>query len=272
MKTIQLLTFVLLTNFLFGQDKQFFYEYRHLPDSVNREKIESEIMALNVNKLKSEFYSVDKYISDSTLLADSNKGVFSMPPNKVMNNDRIIKPANSKSIEYITILSDTKYFVSQKIDLKWDIIPEFESILGYKAQKATTEFGGRKWIAWFSEEIPIQDGPYKFCGLPGLIVKIEDMGKNHIYELKGIKNSETDFEYPELNNFRIMKVNYPKYVKVYKKYRKNPMADQIGMFPDQTDSNGVFRTGAEIFRANEKIVLERLSKDNNIIEIDLLKK
>lgn len=33
-------------------------------------------------------------------------------------------------------------------------------------QKATCDFAGRKWIAWFTTEIPIQDGPYKFYGLP----------------------------------------------------------------------------------------------------------
>ena len=75
----------------------------------------------------------------------------------------------------------------QLINLKWNILADFTSILGYDVQKATTEFGGRKWIAWFAKEIPIQSGPYKFFGLPGLILKIEDIHKNHIFELKGIR-------------------------------------------------------------------------------------
>lgn len=44
-------------------------------------------------------------------------------------------------------------------------------ILNFKAQKATAKYGGRKWTAWFCQEIPIPNGPYKFGGLPGLIVK-----------------------------------------------------------------------------------------------------
>jgi GLPGLI family protein len=34
------------------------------------------------------------------------------------------------------------------------------------------------------------DGPYKFSGLPGLIVKIEDADKNYSWELKGNKKIE----------------------------------------------------------------------------------
>jgi GLPGLI family protein len=41
-------------------------------------------------------------------------------------------------------------------------------------QKATN-FGGRLWIiAWFNLEIPINEGPYKFRGLSGLIFEIGD--------------------------------------------------------------------------------------------------
>ena len=35
-------------------------------------------------------------------------------------------------------------------------------------------FGGRIWTAWFAPEIKTSDGPYKFLGLPGLILKLED--------------------------------------------------------------------------------------------------
>lgn len=59
----------------------------------------------------------------------------------------------------------------------------------FNTQKAETNFAGRKWIAWFTSDIPFQDGPYKFHGLPGLIVKIESADKTHSMELKGVKNN-----------------------------------------------------------------------------------
>ena len=38
----------------------------------------------------------------------------------------------------------------------------------------------KKMDGWFTEELPFQDGPYKFRGLPGLIVKLEDATQSHV--------------------------------------------------------------------------------------------
>ncbi|MCL1668789.1 GLPGLI family protein [Elizabethkingia ursingii] len=73
-----------------------------------------------------------------------------------------------------------------------DFSKEKREILSYPVQKATTEFGGRKWTAWFSTSLPFSDGPYKFYGLPGLILKIIDSSNNHDYELISIKKIKSD--------------------------------------------------------------------------------
>jgi len=271
MNTIKIIILFFTSINIFGQNKQFFYEHKFIPDSTNLKNVEKEIMVLNISNDKSEFYSFERYKLDSTLNADSKKGVFSTLPSKKMNRDRVVRNINAQKIEFITPLEPYRYLVSQNIDLKWNILAEFNTILGYDVQKASTEFGGRKWIAWFAKEIPIQGGPYKFFGLPGLILKIEDVHKSHIFELKGIKATKGDFNYPYVNNYKDVKIDYPKYVKIYKNFRKNPMAGSVGAFPDQTDAKGVFHSGSEIFHEFEKAVLEDLKKDNNIIELDLLK-
>lgn len=265
MKYILLLFSVIWLN---GQDKQFIYEYRFIADSTQQENVSSEIMVLNIGKDQSEYFSRNAFVSDSTLLADSERGIFSMPPNKRMIFDRVIKYPHSNKINYITKVGTKTYNVSQEVSHQWKLVPEFTQILGYKAQKATTEYGGRKWMAWFCQEIPFQDGPYKFKGLPGLIVKLEDHTKSHGFELKGIRNIYEKFSFPQLDDGTIP-TNNNQYIKIYRDHRINPV--QVNDYMDYTDSEGRFHTAIESFKESKKNYLERIARDNNIIELNLIK-
>ncbi len=75
----------------------------------------------------------------------------------------------------------------EETPLKWKIESDKKTIGIYPAQKATTSFGGRKWTAYFTMDISIQDGPYKFYGLPGLIVEIYDEADEYHWTLNGNK-------------------------------------------------------------------------------------
>lgn len=58
----------------------------------------------------------------------------------------------------------------------WEISNEKDTlILNYKCKKATTKFRGRDYVAYFSNEIANQGGPWKFDGLPGFIVKVNSI-------------------------------------------------------------------------------------------------
>lgn len=71
-----------------------------------------------------------------------------------------------------------------------------EEILGYKVQKAETVYDGKKYYAWFSTEIPLNNGPFVFNGLPGLILKIQNEDSTYVITVKGIQNESNLF--PEL--------------------------------------------------------------------------
>ena len=57
---------------------------------------------------------------------------------------------------------------------KWKILKEQKDIGKFKCQKATTDFRGRTYIAWFALGINISNGPWKLHGLPGLILEAYD--------------------------------------------------------------------------------------------------
>ena len=69
----------------------------------------------------------------------------------------------------------------------WELLSETDIILGYNCQKAQCNWRGRNWEAWFSSEIPISEGPWKFYGLPGLITKLHDTKKHYSFELIGFQ-------------------------------------------------------------------------------------
>ena len=69
----------------------------------------------------------------------------------------------------------------------WTLTPTTATVAGYACQRATTAFGGRQWEAWFTREVPVGDGPYKFYGLPGLIVKVGDARQHYLFELTQLR-------------------------------------------------------------------------------------
>ena len=64
---------------------------------------------------------------------------------------------------------------------------ETQTILGHKCQRATCRFRGRDFVAWFAPDIPVRCGPWKFQGLPGLILKVYDTDGLYSFEAVGIE-------------------------------------------------------------------------------------
>ena len=87
---------------------------------------------------------------------------------------------------------------------KWQISTETKILRGYKCQKATCSWRGREYVAWFTMEIPKRLGPWKFGGLPGLIIKVSDLSDEYSFECVRIEKANR-----EINTF-----NYSKFKKV----------------------------------------------------------
>ncbi len=109
---------------------------------------------------------------------------------------QIIKTRAQNSLsyfDYVDVMGNGELYryTDNLGQLPWNIENDTASILGYNCKKATLKFRGRSFIAWFSMDIPINDGPWKFMGLPGLILKINDDANLFCFELVGIENLET---------------------------------------------------------------------------------
>ena len=69
----------------------------------------------------------------------------------------------------------------------WQLIPDSTTtIIGYHCQLAKTNFKGRTWYAWYAEDIPFPEGPWKLIGLPGLTLKAYDENKEYSFTAIGM--------------------------------------------------------------------------------------
>ena len=72
--------------------------------------------------------------------------------------------------------------------MQWTLGTEKQTICGYQCQKATCHWRGRDYEAWFTSAIPLKSGPWKFGGLPGLIMKIYDTKHLYTWEAVSVEN------------------------------------------------------------------------------------
>lgn len=77
----------------------------------------------------------------------------------------------------------------------WEIRDSLRIIHGYECHLATADFRGRRWYAWFTPEIPIDNGPWKLGGLPGLILEAYDQNNHYYYSLLGFEEKEMNIYY-----------------------------------------------------------------------------
>lgn len=92
------------------------------------------------------------------------------------------REANQVKVE-AQMLDNIYIYDEPAVPLDWKITEETKEYFDYTVQKATTSFAGRDYEAWFTIEIPINDGPYVFYGLPGLIVELYDTKKHYHFGL-----------------------------------------------------------------------------------------
>lgn len=85
-------------------------------------------------------------------------------------------------------LGELGYYTEPFSEIDWQIDEDStRTVLGYECLMATSDYHGRKWTAWFSPEIPIKDGPWKLCALPGLIMEISESSGQHSFTATGIE-------------------------------------------------------------------------------------
>ena len=190
------------------------YEYQH----AHKIKNDTDTLwsnykfILQIAKDASHFYDPQKYYVDSLRLAPS--GIYdqligeamSRPGDYWQNAKDLglqaghtyinIKHFDKGDIEvWDSAVGDNHHYHLGMNDMDWEICDSTKMILGYECQLAEGDYHGRRWKAWFTPEIPMQDGPWQLCGLPGLILEASS-GPMFSFKATGIQNCDEIFKMP----------------------------------------------------------------------------
>lgn len=103
----------------------------------------------------------------------------------------VVKSAPDSTITVYDDLSakELVYYTEPYSEMTWTIGENTKNILGYDCTEATTDYHGRTWTAWFTPDIPISDGPWKFHGLPGLILEVSEPSGLYTFTAEGLEKS-----------------------------------------------------------------------------------
>ena len=82
-------------------------------------------------------------------------------------------------------------------NFEWEITNIEETISGYKCKLAkTTSLSGLPILVWYTDQIPLNDGPREYWGLPGLIIQLE-INKAVLIIAKSIKKMDQQVKIEE---------------------------------------------------------------------------
>lgn len=269
-----IIALLLISQFYKGQNKRFVYEYNFAQDSTHLEIREKELLNLDIGKTGSKFYASEVPEQDS-LVKIKERPMGKYPYQGIRFLELIIKKYPEFTIDFYTSCQNY-YRVTMTKKLDWQISPEKDQFLGMPVQKATTVLNKRKWTVWFTPDIPIQDGPYFFQGLPGLVVKAEDENKGVSFSLVAIKSLPA-FDIKDIPYyFRLDPISIDEngLKKILKNYYEKPVPAQAGNSDDDVhyyDDSGKEVSGAEFSRISEQNNKNALKKSNNLLRWDIIK-
>ncbi|MCI1188949.1 GLPGLI family protein [Hymenobacter sp. DH14] len=250
-----------LNNLPFTADIRCVYRFTYQSDSLNKMSVVSETAFLFINKQESEYTTRKNLQMDSAqrvVLARMrlNQGgrlsVAGMPVTSI--NYRIYKNYECKSITTIETIDIQRFrYTEPESVLAWRILPERQAVAGYACQKAQVAYAGRNYEAWFTNELPISDGPYKFSGLPGLIVRLADTKAHYSFDLVAVQKLATPMTVPGFMG-NVQETTRARFRQAGQDYRANPFAAM--------ESEGMVVTEEDRSRHRDK-----LKRRNNPLEL-----
>jgi GLPGLI family protein len=224
--------------FIISYDESFVKDTTQLPYKYIKEP-----MLLEISDSVSHFYSYKMQQSDSIMDAGNKTGHYTFyrsyqVPDEIYKN----YPKNGFYIVIDRMVVFSPFHVEGKMETpQWQFISDSTAtILGYQCHLAVTKFKGRTWKAWYADDIPLDNGPWKLCGLPGLILRAYDSQRQFVFNATGMEQKHND-KYIVFRNHEAETISQKNLLDIYKRYNADPvgyLSNDPSMKVVSKDDNG----------------------------------
>lgn len=172
---------------------EFMYDYKYLTDTTDVSQTETDRMTLQVTYGMSKFTSFRAMQIDSLIRVSTAEQIRANPDSYIGGETfSIFKNYPQGRFTVIDKVSTDWFLYEEDIPTQeWTLTDETCEILGYECKSAVCDFRGRRWTAFYTDSVPVADGPWKFGGLPGFIMQVYDEGHQYEFTCVGI-NSKAD--------------------------------------------------------------------------------
>lgn len=212
---------------------------------------EQFLLFINSKENISYYKSTNQYVLDSLKTNGKiNNGDFMTGLNyKTALGEEVVRKKDIFTVYENTVDAKTRYL--EPVSLKWIILKDTRNYSGYKTRKAYTYAYGRKWIAWYAESLPLNYGPYKFSGLPGLIINMYDEKAEYFFTLTMFKKKSKSIQLPKDKNYKELTKKKAKEVKY------NAMSNLQGMiFEDPNEKRRMEKTNQRRISESPQLDIE----------------
>ena len=186
-----------------------------------------DLLLLQVGRNMTKFYSYKTWQTDSLVRVT--------PPEQVMANlgsfhggvrDELFRDRKAGRLTHTDQIGMDHLLYTEPLPaIDWELTDEERTILGYACRRAIGTFRGRNYEAWYAPEIAVSCGPWKFGGLPGLILAVKDDAGVLDLEATGVEQRVEPIRMTDRN---YMKTNRKKFLDLKQKVMTDPVGYLTG--------------------------------------------
>ena len=213
------------------------YEARIVRDTTTRVRLKDRMITLIGNNWYKTFcYTAWRRSMWAMAPSSLEHKYHSLPGYNIALPIQMYRNLKSKTVRNVMMLpigakgGQSTYTESQPV-FKWALKDTVKSIEGYNCQMAETEYAGRVWTVWFTPEISVDCGFWKFSGLPGLILEASDKSGDYSFMVSSIENTKEPISFYKTGRKEISRKDFRALEKdVYahpNRYSRYPDVDEV---------------------------------------------